>query len=195
MRARNLIALLFIVLFIVAGCATRPVAMTDLERHEHELTRAIARFDRATLSKLVADDFSCEVTGPTHPHVVRSVIACTGLGHRPGGNEQLFKEQTDGPRRRSASIEGVEVARSGDTAVVRSLQTYRGWQPYDLNYARQSRVTDTWQRREDRWVLVRRVSEPVEDNYSHRIVKSISHFLNFPSYGGKSSSMALNGSR
>ena len=147
------------------ACATQPLPTDDLERSEHQLTRAIVKGDHRELRRLMASDFTCTVQGEgisfpelRHPH------ACTGLGHRPGARraDLGIKEQADAPRRRSALIESLVIEKSGDTATVKSLQSYRQWVPYDFNFVRRARVTDTWVRRDGRWQILRRVSEPLD---------------------------------
>jgi Domain of unknown function (DUF4440) len=143
------------------ACATQPVAMEDLERSEHQLTRAIVKSDQSELRRLMADDFTCTVTGAgiSFPEL-KHRHACTGMGQRATGSLLGIEEQKRAPRRRSAVIESLAIEKRGDSATVRSFQSYRGWVPGDFNFVRRAHVTDTWVRREGRWQIVRRVSEP-----------------------------------
>ena len=152
---------LFAILPLLAACATQPVATNDLERYEQQLTDAIVNGKRGVLQELRSDKFICEVPGTSLGTNIR-LEACAVVGHLlPAKPEKLFSEQANAPRRRSATIDSIEVEHRGEWAVVRMTQTYRYWISLDADFARRSQVTDFWQRDGDRWRIVRRVSNPL----------------------------------
>lgn len=145
------------------ACASQPVPTDDLAALEQELMRAFVRADRATLDRILADDYRCEVAGMTG--AIQRWVACPTLGHHRTGGVPEFPEDQQSERAtpyRSARIDGIQVARDGDRATVTATHSYHHWLPHDGNFVRVSHVTDTWERRGGRWLLVKRVSRPVQ---------------------------------
>jgi hypothetical protein len=165
-------ALLFASFLLLSACASTDRAPFDsvapadqvLVDQERLLLRALVRSDRATLNGLLAEDFSCAVTGKDLQLAFDDYRAryslCTGLGPREYAlTDEIQALETGLPR--SAEITSIDISREGDSATVVSTQVYHRWFPYDGQAARRANVTDTWVLRDGSWKLQRRVSEPL----------------------------------
>lgn len=137
-----------------------------VEQRERDLVRALVRRDRAGVSSVLANDFTCSVTGPNAfslNRVAARFTACAGMGHdlsaRASQMETIQRLEDRGPR--LAEITSMTSREENGAIVVVSTQVYQHWMPYDTTYERRSRLTDTWMQRGGEWQLVRRISEPL----------------------------------
>ncbi|HWS73189.1 MAG TPA: hypothetical protein VN605_13820, partial [Thermoanaerobaculia bacterium] len=117
--------------------------------------------------------FTCSVTG-TYPFTLNRTAArysvCAGMGHdllaRTELPELVQKLEDRGPR--VAEILSMQATEQNGAIIVVSTQAYQRWVPSDATYVRRSRLTDTWMQRRGRWELVRRISEPLQDDTRNR---------------------------
>jgi hypothetical protein len=79
------------------------------------------------------------------------VLLLSGCASRAssGGDEDLARKERALTESLGVEIEDIAIVRIADRAQVSSLQKYRGPQPW------QARVTDDWEKRDGRWLLVR----------------------------------------
>jgi hypothetical protein len=162
----------------LSACAAQPpvaaaprdarAAAAIVEAKERQLLQSLVRYNRAGANGILADDFTCTVTG-NHPFTLGTVQArfsvCTGLGHETLGrtepNEAIRVREDRLPR--VGEILSMSSSEENGAIVVVSTQSYQRWQPYDATFVRRSRLTDTWMLRDGDWRLVRRISDPLPD--------------------------------
>lgn len=162
----------------LAACASQPradsaprdsrAAVATVEAKERQLLRSLVLYNRAGSNDLLADDFTCTVSG-RYPFTLNPVQArytvCAGLGHETLGRSELneaIRIREDRLPRIGGILSMNSSAENGAIVVV-STQEYQHWQPYDATFVRRSRLTDTWMLRDGDWRLVRRISDPLPD--------------------------------
>jgi len=159
-------------LLLAASASAQPMAERDtsvLMERERDLTRALARYQHATVNGLVAEDFSCSVMGKK-PFTLRAPAArfslCTGMGNDPSLRPHPMAEVEEAEKAipRVATFDRVRVEWSDETtAVVTSAQTYVNWFPYDGSFQRHAEVRDTWTLQQGRWLLKERITTPIDE--------------------------------
>jgi hypothetical protein len=159
-------------LLLAVSASAQPRSTSDtsvLVERERDLTRALARDQRATVNALVAEDFSCTVMAEK-PFTLRwpsgRFSLCTALGYdlsrRPDRMAAVQKAENALPR--AATIDRIRVEWADDTAaVVISTQTYVNWFPYDGSFQRRAEVRDTWILQRGRWLLKERITTPLDE--------------------------------
>lgn len=165
------------ILLPLSACAAQPpaaaphdsrAAIAAVEAKERQLLYSLVHHNRAGSNDLLANDFTCTVTG-NHPFTLNPVQArfsvCAGLGHETLGRPELNEAIRVGEDRlpRIGEILTMHSSEENGAVVVVSTQEYQRWQPYDATFVRRSRLTDTWMLRDGDWRLVRRTSDPLPD--------------------------------
>jgi hypothetical protein len=160
------------VLLLAASASAQPLSASDtsvLVERERDLTRALARGQRATVNGFVAEDFSCRVMAEK-PFTLRAPSArfslCTALGNDLSrrADRMAAVEKAENAIPRVATIERIRVEPTDDTtAVVISTQTYVNWFPYDGSFQRRAEVRDTWTLQRGRWLLKERITTPLDE--------------------------------
>jgi hypothetical protein len=160
------------VLLLAVSASAQPPSRSDtfvLVERERDLTRALARYQHATVNELVAEDFSCSVMG-AKPFTLRAPAArfslCTGMGNDPSRRPHPMEEVEEAEKAipRVATIDRIRVEWPDETtAVVTSAQTYVNWFPYDGSFQRRAEVRDTWTLQHGRWLLKERITTPVDE--------------------------------
>jgi hypothetical protein len=159
------------IVFLSAYASAQPLprsASSVVLQRERDLTRALTLGQRALVNQLIADDFSCSVTG-SKPLAFKAPSAryllCTGMGNdlsrrfpRPAYVENAQKSLP-----RTATIDTIAVEpHDAVTVVAISTQTYGNWFPYDGFFQRRAEVRDTWTLHHGSWILKERITNPLK---------------------------------
>lgn len=98
------------------------------------------------------------MNGKMAAYTLLLVVLLSGCASRASseGDDDLARKERALTESLGVEITDIAIVRIADRAQVSSLQTYRGPQAW------QARVTDDWEKRNGRWLLVQRVSEPVD---------------------------------
>ncbi|HET7437269.1 MAG TPA: nuclear transport factor 2 family protein, partial [Thermoanaerobaculia bacterium] len=162
---------------VVVGCASQPAAVNkgsaedQIRVAEQEVTRLMTHRGGTRSAGLIAEGFRCTVQDANGPmsmgELVERTPLCVTYGHRQthrADQPEWLQHQTWRNGDRVAESETLDFKVNGDTATVVTLQTFQRWWPYDGTWVRRSHVTDTWVQRDGRWQLLKRVSEPLEND-------------------------------